>query len=371
MKLMKNVAPLLMSVLFLAILVGANIYLSRRFAWIFSLENRTWLHVLFAVLPVFTFAGMIGFSNAIGFFGGLLYGAAAIVTGTMLYLLLSLLVTDLARIFLQMKPFTYGMISFSLAISVVLYGMWNATNTRLNRVNLSIEHLKEEVRIMHLSDIHLGHFRGKAYLQKLVDMTMAENPDIVVITGDLFDGRVHLKQETLDPLRQFSVPVLFVEGNHDGYSGVEEIKGILREAGVRVLENEIVQLHGLQIIGLNHMPADEGAPSMHAGEHKSTIRKVLGEMEIYRGIPSVLLHHSPDGIEYAVDKGIDLYLAGHTHGGQLFPVNYINDVLFHFNRGLTNHNGTKIFVTQGAGTFGPPMRVGTRSEIVLLHLKGI
>ena len=367
---MKNIAPLLMTVLFLAILVGANIYLSRRFSWIFSVENRTWLHVLFAALPVLMFAGMIGFSNSTGFFGGLLYGTAAIGIGMLLYLLLSLLVTDFARIFFQMKPVTYGVISFSLAIAVVLYGMWNATNTQLKKIDIPIDNVKEEVRIMHLSDIHLGHFRGKDYLQKLVDMTMAENPDIVVITGDLFDGRVHLKQETLEPLMQLTVPVLFVEGNHDGYSGVEEIKGILREAGVRVLENEIVQMHGLQVVGLNHMPADDGAPSMHAGENKSTIRKVLGEMEIAPGLPSVLLHHSPDGIEYAVDKGIDLYLAGHTHGGQLFPVNYINDILFHFNRGLANHNGTKIFVSQGAGTFGPPMRVGTRSEIVLLHLKG-
>jgi uncharacterized protein len=367
---MKNIAPLLMSVLFLAILIGANIYLSRRFAWIFSLENRTWLHILFAVLPVFMFAGMIGFSNATGFIGGLFYGAAAITTGTLLYLLLSLVTTDLVRIFWQMMPVTYGVISFSLALVVVLYGIWNATQTRLTRVQVPIADLAEEVRIMQLSDVHLGHFRGKAFLQRLVEMTVAEDPDIVVITGDLFDGRVHLKQETLDPLRNLNVPVLFVEGNHDGYSGVEKIKQILREAGIRVLENEVVKMHGLQVIGLNHMPADDGAPSMHAGTPKSTIRKVLGELELEPGRPSLLLHHSPDGIEYAVDKGIDLYLAGHTHGGQLFPVNYINDLLFHFNRGLTNHNGTIIFVSQGAGTFGPPMRIGTRGEIVLLHLTG-
>jgi hypothetical protein len=135
---MKNIAPLLMSVLFLAILVGANIYLSRRFAWIFSMENRTWLHVLFALLPVLMFAGMIGFSNATGFFGGLLYGTAAIGIGTLLYLLLSLLVTDFSRIFFQIKPFTYGVISFSLAIAVVLYGAWNATNTQLKKIDIPI-----------------------------------------------------------------------------------------------------------------------------------------------------------------------------------------------------------------------------------------
>ncbi len=366
---MKNVTPLLLFLLFIVILVAANIYLSRRFAWIFSLENSTWLHVLFAVLPVMMFAGMIGFSNSTGFFGGLLYGIAALIAGTLLYLLLSLLVTDFARLFWQMKPSTYGIVSIGLTIGVVLYGTWNAANTQLSRVSLTIENLEEEVRIIQLSDIHLGHFRGKAFLQKLVEMAMVQDPDIVVITGDLFDGRVHLKLETLEPLRQITVPVLFVEGNHDGYSGVEKIKGLLRESGVRVLENEIVHVHGLQVIGLNHMPADDRSPSMHAGRHKGTIREVLGKMELKPGIPSVLLHHSPDGIEYAVEKGIDLYLAGHTHGGQLFPVNFINDILFQFNKGVTNHNGTKIFVTRGAGTFGPPMRVGTRGEIVLLHME--
>jgi len=107
---------------------------------------------------------------------------------------------------------------------------------------------------------------------------------------------------------------------------------------------------------------------MHAGENKGTIRAVLDTLEIDARLPSVLLHHSPDGIEFAVKKGIDLYLAGHTHGGQLFPVNFINDLLFQFNRGLTNHNGTRIFVSKGAGTFGPPLRVGTRGEITLIEL---
>jgi predicted MPP superfamily phosphohydrolase len=368
---MKNIAPLLMSLIFLAILVGANIYLSRRFSWIFSIENRTWLHVLFAVLPVFMFAGMIGFSNTTGFFGGLLYGAAAILTGTLLYLLLALFATDLLRIFVQMTPRVYGLISLTLTLLVVSYGMWNATRTHITRTDVQVDQLEKEVRIMHLSDIHLGHFRGKAFLQELVEISNAQNPDMVVITGDLFDGRVHLKQETLEPLRQLSVPLFFVEGNHDGYSGVEKIKGMLRVAGVRVLENEVEKLGDLQVIGLNHMPADEGAPSMHAGQHKSTIRQVLGEMEIDPDIPSVLLHHSPDGVEFAAERGVDLYLAGHTHGGQMFPVNFLNDLIFRYNKGLYHFNGTSIFVSRGAGTFGPPMRIGTRGEVTLVTLKSL
>ncbi len=84
-----------------------------------------------------------------------------------------------------------------------------------------------------------------------------------------------------------------------------------------------------------------------------------------------MLHHSPDGIKYANEYGIDLYLAGHTHAGQLFPINYLNALLFKYNKGLSDYNGSKIFVSQGAGTFGPPMRVGTKSEISLISLMPI
>jgi len=83
----------------------------------------------------------------------------------------------------------------------------------------------------------------------------------------------------------------------------------------------------------------------------------------------VLLHHSPDGIKYANQHGVDLYLAGHTHAGQLFPIKYIAKLIFDYNKGLRDYNGTKIYVSQGAGTFGPPMRVGTISELTLLKLK--
>lgn len=81
-----------------------------------------------------------------------------------------------------------------------------------------------------------------------------------------------------------------------------------------------------------------------------------------------MLHHSPDGVRYAHKKGVDLYLAGHTHAGQLFPITLIAGMIYKFNKGLYNYNGTKVFVSQGAGTFGPPMRTGTHSEITVVRL---
>jgi len=206
-------------------------------------------------------------------------------------------------------------------------------------------------------------------LQQIVDETNKHHVDVIFITGDLFDGKIRLNDENLEPLKQLTAPVYFVEGNHDGYTGASNIKARLRRIGVHVLENQLVKLEDFQLIGLNHMLADENALDMHGSGEHATIRSVMADMEIDRTTPSILLHHSPDGMKYVNEKGIDLYLAGHTHAGQLFPINYLNDLLFAYNKGLHNYNGTQIYVSHGAGTFGPPMRVGTRSEITMIKLK--
>ena len=143
---------------------------------------------------------------------------------------------------------------------------------------------------------------------------------------------------------------------------------MLRKNGIKVLENEVVNWKDMQIVGLNHMAADHNTVSMHASNDGPTIKKVLGNLPIVEKQPSILLHHSPDGVEYASKSGIDLYLSGHTHAGQLFPINYISGLVFPYNRGLHTYNGTRIFVSEGAGTFGPPMRIATKSEITMVKL---
>lgn len=357
-----------MSVVFLTILVSANIYLSRRFGWILSMERTFWLHILFAVIPIFMMVGVIGFSNATTSLGSILYIIAAILMGFMLYLVLSLLVLDLANLFLKLKPLAYGISVISLTLVVSLYGIVHARNTRMSHIEVPISGLQQDLRLMHFSDIHLGHFRGREYLDKLVEMAKKEEPDLVVITGDLFDGRIQLSMETLEPLKKFSVPVYFVEGNHDKYTGVERIKEYLRQTGIIVLENEVKTFRDLRIIGLNHMQADNDTPSVPPNPTDISIKSVLSELDLSEKKPTILLHHSPDGVNHAHAAGVDLYLAGHTHAGQLFPVTLVNDLLFKYNKGLHDYKGTRIFVSRGAGTFGPPMRVGTRSEITLVKL---
>lgn len=221
---------------------------------------------------------------------------------------------------------------------------------------------------MHWTDIHLGHFRGPGFLEKLVKQTNEQQVDVVLITGDLFDGKIRFGDASLDALSHLDAPVYFVAGNHDGYSGVEDVKNGLRKVGVHVLSNQVALEGPLQIIGLNHMLADNNSIDMHANGELANMKSILPGIPTDPDLPTILLHHSPDGIQFANEKGVDLYLTGHTHAGQLFPVTLIGELIYTYNKGLHNYNGTKIFVGEGAGTFGPPMRVGTHSTITVFNL---
>ncbi len=358
---MRQFLPIIFLLLFLVILAGANFYLAQRFNWYFNIRQTK---ILFFVFPAFTalmIFGMIPLSNTVSKFGSAVY----------IYLVLSVLLLDMVNIIIKVSPKTIGITALTLTLLVSAYGMLNSWNLRITRQEIALKGITKEVRAMHLSDIHIGHFRGEKFLKKIVEKINEQNVDVVFLTGDLFDGRINLTKETLKPLAQLKMPIYFIEGNHDRYTGVETIKQYLRETGVNVLENEIRIFGELQIIGLNHMRADSETFDMHAAGNHSTIKSTLEKLGIDKNKPSILLHHSPDGIEYANQHGIDLYLAGHTHAGQLFPIKYIANLIFAYNYGLHTFKNTRIFVSQGAGTFGPPMRVGTKSEITLINLKPV
>lgn len=366
---MKFMTMILFLVIFLGFLVGANVYLAKRMTWYFGIENIRMMYLFFGMLTVFMIMSIGVFTNTVSGLGSLLYGFGAIVMGVMLYLLLTTLVVDLVSLVAKFPPRTHGLIVLSLTALISGYGIWNAFHIRVSEQQIPVKGLQKEIRAMHLTDVHIGHFRGKDFMQKVVDRTNEQQVDVVFMTGDLFDGKIQLSKEVVEPLTKLNAPLYFVEGNHDGYSGVDTIKSYLRQAGIHVLENEVADFGELQVVGLNHMLADTSATDMHAPNGVyATIQEVLPNIAISQERPSVLLHHSPDGVQYAQASGIDLYLAGHTHAGQLFPINLIGELIFAYNKGLHDYKGTKMFVSEGVGTFGPPMRVGTKSEMVLLTL---
>jgi len=365
---MKQFFPLLFLVLFLGILAGANIYLARRFNFYFSIENIKILYFAFPALTLFMIFGMMPLTNTTNALGSVVYVIAAIIIGVLLYLVLSVLLVDLVNFSFNISPKSRGISALALTVLISGYGIINSWTPRITHQEVAIKGLTKEVRAMHLSDIHIGHFRGKNFLKQIVSKTNEQNVDIVFITGDLFDGKINLTRQELLPIAKLNATVYFVEGNHDRYTGVETIKNYLREIGVHVLENKLENWNDLQIIGLNHMRADSETFDMHAAGNHSTIKNTLEKLSIDKNKPAIMLHHSPDGIKYANEHGVDLYLAGHTHAGQLFPIIYIANLIFAYNKGMHDYKGTKIFVSQGTGTFGPPMRVGTKSEMAVITL---
>jgi predicted MPP superfamily phosphohydrolase len=337
---MKAIFPFLFLILFLGILAGANIYLARRFNFYFSIENTRLFFFIFPCLTLLMIFGVMPFSNSTSIIGNIVYIISAITMGVVLYLLLSVLAIDFINLFVKIPPLTMGLTALAIMILLSVYGMINSWNVQVTQQEVAINGLTEPVRAMHLSDIHIGHFRGKKFLQNIVNKTNEQNVDVVFITGDLFDGRIRLTKDELAPLTQLKAPVYFIEGNHDRYTGVKVIKDYLRQLHINVLENEIANFGELQIIGLNHMLADSSSYNMHAAGNSSTIKGTLERLPVNKNKPAVLLHHSPDGIKYASQNGIDLYLAGHTHAGQLFPIKYIAGLIFEYNKGLHEFNGT-------------------------------
>jgi len=311
--------------------------------------------------------GMMAFSTTANFAGRVVFCISSILAGLILYLLLSTFLVDLLNLVQKINPLINGLLSIGITILILIYGIWNSSVLRPTEVEIPIKGLSKEIRVVHLTDIHLGHFRGKEHLKKIVAKTIELKPDIVLHTGDLFDAKSRLYQDVLTPLKEIQAPHYFVEGNHDKYVGAEEVKRLLKNINVNVLENEIATFEELQIVGLKHMLADKESFDMHASEGE-TIKEVLGELAIDKTKPTILLHHSPDGEEYANNLDIDLLLAGHTHGGQMFPLTLIAKLMFDYNDGLYEFKNLFIYVSEGAGTIYTPMRIGTKSEITLIKL---
>lgn len=149
-------------------------------------------------------------------------------------------------------------------------------------VAIPIEGLTKEIRAVHVTDIHLGNFRGEKYLGKVVDEIMSLNPDVVFNTGDMFDSKIHFKRniDILKPLHKLTVPHYFVYGNHDEYEGVEEVVKRMKDAGAIALQNEISSFGELRIIGLNNMAKDSTSFDMHTLPGSETVESVMKELAI-------------------------------------------------------------------------------------------
>lgn len=356
----------------IVVLMGVIItYLSRRIAWAYGFNK--WITVAVVAMVIITsFISMMVImrGNYTSPTSHIVSNSANIIIGIAMFATCIMLLLDGVNLFIKIEPRIYGLAAIVIVTFISIYSLWNAANTKVYHTDISLPNLVEPLRIAHISDTHFGHFWGEKKANRLADLVKNEDVDAVVITGDMFDGRVRLNSDVVKPFTKLGVPVYFSEGNHDGYSGSRDIKNLLQENGITVLENEKAEFKGLQIVGLDYLlPDSRSVDSFHGAHGSLTMQSVLPKLNIDPNRASVLLHHNPVGAEYAAENGINLYLAGHTHAGQLFPATLVAKMMFEYNKGLYRYNDNmQIYVSQGSGTFGPPMRLGTDSELTIINL---
>ena len=358
-------------ILFLAVIGIAVWYVASRIAW-FSGIRPLWLYIGFGVATFLSFVAMGTYAARFttGPAAHLFILFFCHFCAVLVILLLTLLAVDLVHLLIPFGKAVFGACVLLVTAGLSIYGFIHAATPKLKEVTVELPHLEREMTAVQLTDVHIGHFRGREHLRKLVDMVNGADPEVVFFTGDFIESWYNCSENVIEPVKGLNAPVFFVDGNHDTYVDAAHVKDLCRAAGRMVLENETAEAAGLQIVGLDYMVADSYArDNMHAALSSATIKSTMPLMGVSDSLPTIVLHHSPVGARYMEEAGADLFLAGHTHGGQFFPLTLINDRIFEYNRGLYHRAGMEVYVSCGSGTFGIPLRIGTDSEVTLLHLK--
>lgn len=268
------------------------------------------------------------------------------------------------------KPFSGKQIAgFGAALSLLLVaaGFWHAQSFKVNEWELPVRGLVGPVSIMNIPDVHLGTQRGERYLGEIVAAVNKCGPDIVIYSGDLIDSNIALKPQTFELFKRVEATQYFTTGNHEFYIDTEKALEAIKNSGITILRNRMVETHGLQLIGLDYMRGDKTTYDPHM-VNNMTIEEELPKIVREKNKPTVLVHHSPVGLQYVTKGGVDVMLSGHTHGGQIFPGTWIADYLFPLKTGVHRVDATWFAVSLGAGTLGPWMRLGTSNEIQLIRL---
>ncbi|MEV7123614.1 metallophosphoesterase [Kitasatospora griseola] len=255
-----------------------------------------------------------------------------------------------------------------VAVGVVGNGAYGVLRgPQVKRVTVPLAKLPRAAhgyRIAVVSDIHLGPILGRAHTRRIVDTVNATQPDLIAVVGDLVDGTVPELGPAARPLADLRARdgAYFVTGNHEYFSGAAPWVDFVRELGVHPLENARVELPWFDLAGINDIA---GAAQGQGPDYE----RALGDRD--RGRAAVLMAHQPVTVHDSVRHGVDLQLSGHTHGGQLWPGNYLAELANPTVAGLERYGDTQLYVTRGAGAWGPPVRVGAPSDITVVTLASL
>lgn len=255
-----------------------------------------------------------------------------------------------------------------VTIFMIMIGYFNARTPIIREYMLHIDKkniVTNTIRIAVASDIHLWPINGWYHAERVVAKINTLHPDLILLPGDVLDGEMDpvIRRDLGERLRKLSAKygTYGILGNHEYIGGIDRAANYLREHNITLLRDEVAEVAGVNLIGRDDI----------SGMRFGIIRKNLAELLQWTDseVPRILMDHQPKNLFEAEDNGIDAQFSGHTHNGQLWPLNYIVGQIFELARGYKQKGKTHIFVSSGVGTWWPPVRTNARPEILLVTLK--
>lgn len=295
------------------------------------------------------------------------YLLSGVWMGIMVNFLLSFVIFYLIRLIIPMAFSTtwlFPVLIIILSLTLSVYGLYNAFRPEVKDYVVEIKDLPDywhEKYVVQISDAHLGPIYRQKSLNRTVETINELEPEAVFITGDLFDGMESDFSWLNHPFSSLNTKkgIYYSFGNHDLYLGFDRVKKILSDSPVNILDDKLVMLEGMQVIGINY------SFNKDFDLHKA----ILEQIGYDKSKASILLYHEPKNIELSEQAGINLQLSGHTHRGQMFPFNLVAGLFYKgYNHGLHINGNYNLIINSGLGTWGPPMRTMGKGEISKIKL---
>lgn len=367
----------------LAIYGSANYYIFIRGWQALPLGSRLKIPylVLFIFLAVSYIIGRFLEKIYLSLLSDILVWIGSFWIGMFFYFFLIVVLIDLARLINHWLPFfhlitdnyarlkqTALISSIGIVLLIVLAGFINACAFRVKELKLTIPKRTNmnSIRIVAVSDIHLGTIVGRQRFCKIVNKINSLSPDLILLVGDVVDEDLApvIRENLGDALRHLrsKFGVYAITGNHEYFGGVEAAVQYLMEHGVTVLRDSVVKVNNtLYLVG-----REDRSSSRIIGRQRKELAELTAQTN--KQLPVILLDHQPFKLNEAAENGFDLQLSGHTHHGQLWPLNYITQKVYEKSWGYLKKGNTHIYVSCGVGTWGPPVRLGNRPEILNIRL---
>ncbi len=285
------------------------------------------------------------------------------------YLVVLFIVLDLCRL-VHLVPrawlFSNGYTTLGIiVVMLMVFGYGNIHYYDKARVPIELKTKKDigkkSLKIVLLSDLHLGYHNRRAEFRKWVDRINAEHADLILVGGDIIDISVRplIEERVAEEFHRLNAPVYACLGNHEYYSGEPKAQQFYKDAGITLLRDSVATACGISIIGRDD----------RTNSHRSPLSKLMSGVDKEHEL-TILLDHQPYHLEEAEKNGIDFQFSGHTHHGQVWPASWITEALYEDAFGPLQKGATQYYVSSGMGIWGGKFRIGTRSEYVVLTVVG-